>query len=382
MRLNSVEWSCAVVKGLSPHMAEIICRFEASVPSREGVELLRVCGVSSPSRADCERKADAIGALLREGLGDDLDLVRQKTLLPPEVVSVTIGLDRVSVAYRERAPGLDGQPIARTTPYQRKPPERFTVEWRMDFVGNVSFRDAAAKVVLSFRYGLPHHRPGREIAAGLVKDVAWALGQCPTLKVSACQDGARELWPLLNDALDACEALKEVEVMRVVDFDHLRPRIERLRPILRWSQRTLDQMFKLLVDEDDGIRQVEQRVLADMPARMSTASDKTVNDFLSYLEGRTGEFATDTELFNYKRQRELGLPIGSGPVEATAKTLVSVRMKRSGCRWTEDGAHTLLSLRSLTQSDQRWTPIWSRFIERQMAHPIHEQPSNVVPLRP
>ena len=51
------------------------------------------------------------------------------------------------------------------------------------------------------------------------------------------------------------------------------------------------------------------------------------------------------------------LPIGSGVVEATCKTLVTQRLKRSGMRWRRPGGQAILTLRALVQSsrfDQAW----------------------------
>ena len=56
----------------------------------------------------------------------------------------------------------------------------------------------------------------------------------------------------------------------------------------------------------------------------------------------------------YLRQ---GLPIASGVIEASCKTLVTQRMKQSGMAWTQAGGQAILTLRSLIQSD-RWLPAW------------------------
>ena len=56
----------------------------------------------------------------------------------------------------------------------------------------------------------------------------------------------------------------------------------------------------------------------------------------------------------YKKPVINRLPVASGHVEATCKPLVQVRMRRSGQRWTKQGAQQVLNLRSPTLSD-----VWS-----------------------
>jgi hypothetical protein len=53
---------------------------------------------------------------------------------------------------------------------------------------------------------------------------------------------------------------------------------------------------------------------------------------------------------HYAAARSAGLPIGSGNVEATCKTLVAVRFKRAGARWTLPGGQAVMHMRSLAAS--------------------------------
>lgn len=73
-----------------------------------------------------------------------------------------------------------------------------------------------------------------------------------------------------------------------------------------------------------------------------------------------------TELTFFKRNRNLmrysefiakGFPIGSGPVEAAAKTIVKQRMCRSGMRWNRETGQHVLNLRAYAKSNT-WERMW------------------------
>jgi hypothetical protein len=67
------------------------------------------------------------------------------------------------------------------------------------------------------------------------------------------------------------------------------------------------------------------------------------------LKQELGYFRRNRLRMDYARLRAQNLPIGSGVVEATCKTLVSQRMKRSGQRWTIDGGQAILTFRALAR---------------------------------
>ncbi len=91
-----------------------------------------------------------------------------------------------------------------------------------------------------------------------------------------------------------------------------------------------------------------KKVLDSIRALPTKTSDEVDAKFteIQYL-------ARNISRMDYKRYRELGLQIGSGAIEASHRTLVQQRMKRSGQRWSDEGAQKMLNLRVCFKSE-RW----------------------------
>jgi len=81
------------------------------------------------------------------------------------------------------------------------------------------------------------------------------------------------------------------------------------------------------------------------------------------LSSAISYFENHIDLMDYPSHVKRKLPIGSGVIEAACKTLVKQRFCCSGMRWKEAGIKTVLSLRSLIQTEGRWEQFWNK-IER------------------
>jgi hypothetical protein len=70
-----------------------------------------------------------------------------------------------------------------------------------------------------------------------------------------------------------------------------------------------------------------------------------------------GYFETNAARMRYAQFRRQGLFVGSGVVEAGCKTIVGLRLKQSGMRWTVRGANAIIALRCADLSG-RWEEFW------------------------
>ncbi len=95
-------------------------------------------------------------------------------------------------------------------------------------------------------------------------------------------------------------------------------------------------------------------------ARLWAGQSPAVEQALAALPGLAGPVAaqlhaylhTNRSRLRYDLFRQRGLLCGSGPVEAAHRTLLQVRLKRSGQRWSNDGLDRLVRLRSALKSPQ------------------------------
>jgi hypothetical protein len=338
--------------GWLPATARAMAHYVQQGTSREAEKTAQQTGRLPYSRSSFERVAHAVGRRYC-GERDRIELaVAQEEAVPDEARSLSVSLDRVAVPMeepRERGPGRPRRGEA------KRPVNRV---FRMAYVGTVTLHDKHGEALHTIRYGTMPGGDEKRLAMGLADDALRLLAKRPRLRVMLLCDGAPEMWNLLEAEFDA-QSFGQRPVRRLVDFYHL---IEKLTPAAKvifgeeHGKRVVRWKLALLNRSDaraDILRELRDSGCEDVVRD----GEKPVHDAITYLERHHGRM-------DYARARSLGLPIGSGNVEATCKSLVNTRMKRAGCRWKIDTGEHIIQLRALALSDR-----WDRAMELALGEP-------------
>jgi Uncharacterised protein family (UPF0236) len=217
-------------------------------------------------------------------------------------------------------------------------------DWHEIRVATVATEDAA---------GNPLERHSRARFMG-VEEVAWTLVLLArgvgyqNAKVRAfIADGAAWLWKL--------QAAFFANAVAILDWYHLAEHVHKAANQLygqgtaaaqAWARRLKSELWEGRVSSARTLAEQER-------ARTRSPSKReALQELLTYLEN-------NEKHMDYPRYRAMGLPIGSGQVEAQCKTLVGGRCKQAGMRnWTYAGAEALLRLRA-AKHDGTFDDLWA-----------------------
>lgn len=311
--------------------------------SREAEESGKRLGRLPYSHSSFERVAHAVGESYVQQHHQVEAVLIAAFEVPKGAYNVSASLDRVTVPMEEPRPRPVGRP-SKDAP--KRPIER---AYRMAYCGALTLHDADGEPLHTIRYGTMPDGDPVGLCTSMADDIVAMLAQRPDLKVSLLCDGAKEMWNLLDAEFTAAPFGTDVVVNRLIDFWHT---VEKLAPAAKLiagdaEAKPLLARWKLHLRNASGARAA---ILAELVAsgREHTrfGDSEPVHEAITYL-------TNNADRMDYAAARRQGLPIGSGSVEATCKSLVNVRMKRPGSRWkTRTGEH-ILHLRALALSD-RW----------------------------
>lgn len=354
-----LDLEAGLVEGTTPALGLRILLGYAKDHMRSAEEDMQADHRCPPSRSTLERVAKAMGTAATQRAPQVTRRVRQAERVPEGAVAIALGLDRTAVPMEEDVDAGTTPRPRRTTPYVRTPPGPVTVNYRMAYVGTVSFHDAEGRELATRHYSAgAHEAPADRLVRPMLADLRHALQQDPTLAVGVVQDGAPELWTLLSEAVVA-EPLV-TRYYEAIDRYHLTERLADLLTALDIDAptrtATLRRWNASLDHNDRAIYRIRTWVRARYAEAVAQHDDTRVARLaphLTYLENNAW-------LMRYARLRAVGLPVGSGVTEGACKSVIKMRTNGGGQRWRPRGLTAVLTLRALYRSE-RLPRFWANF---------------------
>lgn len=154
-------------------------------------------------------------------------------------------------------------------------------------------------------------------------------------------DGSHWLWTLADRHF--CRAIK------IVDFWHVCEHVSECAKVFYGEGTEQSREWSLKVcghlragDVCGALKEVEA-----LRTGSSKKRREQKHSLVTYLTNNSGRM-------DYPRYEALGLPIGSGEVEAQCKTLVQARCKQAGMRWHSEGLEPLLRVRCALKDGRYW----------------------------
>ena len=342
-----LEWQAGIVAGFfTPAAARQAAYVVAHLPPATGAQLFEELGGMRPSTSSLERLPKDLSARWEVHRQEWEAHLRRWETVPPEAVTVAVALDGVLAPMRTPTPELADAPPPDKQP---KGPKGYQEVG----CGAVSLYDADGERLQTVRYGRMPESGKVTLAQQLQAEAQAILAVRPTLNIVRLSDGARHNWKLLS-ALDFGLPPDQVRAWDIVDFYHACDHLKHAADLI-WGEclpkgQAEFARWKTLLQEAEGGVEVIIRALRYRVGQARGRKREQLRRELTY-------FRNQRHRMNYPVYRREHLPVASGVVEATCKTLVTQRLKQSGMRWSPAGGQAILTLRSLIQSD-RWKAGW------------------------
>ncbi len=120
------------------------------------------------------------------------------------------------------------------------------------------------------------------------------------------------------------------------------------KAVKAWKEDTREEVQRLKKLADDG--KIEE-VLQELKSKQeSYPHHEGLEACLRYIENRPGQF-------EYNKIRNRQLPVGSGKVESTHRSLMQKRLKKPGTWWLKENADKMADLRTL-RGNGKWHLLW------------------------
>ena len=326
-----LEKDARIILTSTPGFAKWVTSKYTEMGSSKVLSDLQECHGREVSRPYLKHLCDAVGAV---SLAKEESWSYDIPEMPNKVNSVAVGIDGTCMLLVK-----DG--------------------WREAMVGTISLYNKKGDRMHTIQVGATPQYGKEKFYMRFEKELEQIKEKYPKAIFIGIADGAKGNWEYLKDRTD----------QQTIDFWHatgylgkaakaMFPRKKDKAMEEEWLE---DVCHKLKHNVGAATRVLNEMKIFSKNNRLQKQRRDELNAAITY-------FKNNKPKMRYAQNQSQNFPIGSGVTEAACKTLIKQRLCNSGMRWKEQGAASVISLRSMAQTDCRWGQFWGKI--DQYGYPI------------
>jgi hypothetical protein len=349
----------------TPQVARVLTRTMGLMPAKEGAAMLKEVGVAQLSESTLRRVPKAIAARYETRRERITRALREEEEVPDEAVTVQVSLDGVMVPMdgedaKRRGRKTDDPQLARHElrygPVNGSGPadddEIAGRAWHEAMVATLSYWDRDGEHLRTVYLGRMPESGRGTIADELEEELKIALKRRPDLHVQFACDGNPNLWSLLERMSVRLPVEHHGEIGYLLDYYHAAQYLQDAADAVEGQGTPEARVLAVswgetLKEYEDGAARVLKSMRYYRDQVKTSAKREEIQDAVDFLAKQAQNGRLD-----YAESRAKKRPIGTGVVEAAAKTVVGVRIKRAGSRFEPHGGQTVMVFRTALLSDR------------------------------
>jgi hypothetical protein len=362
----------------TPKCAKILCLLTALAVREDVAAILGEFGGMKLGSATMYRVPQFVAARYEVERVEIEREVRERAAIPATAAIVQFGLDGVMVPQegehcdpRGRTPRGDPEPprherrVGTLPASPRDCDGTMGVAWHEAAVATAAFYDAEGRHLATTYLGRMPEEHKATLGEMLIAEATTIADERPDLRVALASDGAEGQWEILGRLYQALPKTMQTHAFWLQDFFHVAEHLQDAADAIYGTDTSEARVARaewaeILRAYDDGVDRVRRALLRHRRRLTSQPKRKKVRKVLTYLRRGKHRMA-------YRLAEQQNVPMATGPTEAAAKSLVGVRMKRSGARYSQHGGQTILTFLAAHKS-QRFHLLWGALAKRYAAN--------------
>lgn len=361
-----LEVRLGIVEGrYTPAVARVMTRARASLPAAEAEALLKEAGVAMVSASTLHRVPKALAAryeTMRQQINEQL---RETEVVPDDAVTVQVALDGVMVPQD----GELAKPRGRKTDSPKAPRHETRYgpvnahgpanddgeagrSWHEGSVGTIAYFDKAGERLHTVYLARMPESKMATLTDDLEQELSHVLAQRPDLDICFASDGDHHQWEVLEGMALRLPRTAVGLVLYMLDFFHAAEYLTEAAELVYGTDSpdahaTAAEWRETLKRAEGGAERVLKSLRYHRDQLPKGKKRERMQGIIDYLANNK-----NADRLDYAYARALNKPIGTGIVEAAAKTVVNVPMKRAGARFDQHGGQTVMTFRAAVLSDR------------------------------